>query len=112
MEDELCYVCLIIIFSPCRVTVARPAPIDAPVKEPDYSGITPLSLYLSLSLSLSLSYCHFNDRLTFLCLIPGFAGPRYNEEGAPIPHSLLGSYDEFRKEAIKRGDLLVGIALC
>lgn len=37
----------------------------------------------------------------------GFAGPRYNDEGAPIPHSLLGSYDEFRKEAIKRGDLLV-----
>ncbi|XP_078330048.1 MYCBP-associated protein-like isoform X3 [Crassostrea virginica] len=58
---------------PKVVTVARPAPIDAPVKEPDYSG---------------------------------FAGPRYNEEGAPIPHSLLGSYDEFRKEAIKRGDLL------
>ncbi|XP_065944695.1 MYCBP-associated protein isoform X12 [Magallana gigas] len=58
---------------PKVVTVARPAPVDAPVKEPDYSG---------------------------------FAGPRYNDEGAPIPHSLLGSYDEFRKEAIKRGDLL------
>lgn len=58
---------------PKVVTVARPAPVDAPVKEPDYSG---------------------------------FAGPRYNDEGAPVPHSLLGSYDEFRKEAIKRGDLL------
>ncbi|XP_061190862.1 MYCBP-associated protein-like isoform X2 [Saccostrea echinata] len=58
---------------PKIVTVARPAPVDAPIKEPDYSG---------------------------------FAGPRYDEDGAPIPHSLLGSYEEFRKEAIKRGDLL------
>lgn len=31
----------------CRVTVARPAPVDAPVKEPDYSG-------RSISLSLSV----------------------------------------------------------
>ncbi|XP_056002049.1 MYCBP-associated protein-like isoform X3 [Ostrea edulis] len=58
---------------PRIITVAHPAPVDAPIKDPDYSG---------------------------------FAGPRYNDEGAPIPHSLLGSYDEFRREAIKRGDLL------
>lgn len=43
----------------------------------------------------------------YFYVLLGFAGPRYNDEGAPVPHSLLGSYDEFRKEAIKRGDLLV-----
>ncbi|KAK3094720.1 hypothetical protein FSP39_005416 [Pinctada imbricata] len=58
---------------PKIVTVAKPAPPDAPVKVPDYSG---------------------------------FAGPRYDRIGDVIPHSLLGSYDDFHREAIKRGDLL------
>lgn len=56
-------------------------------------------------------FIKFKINITVLIIVSfvllGFAGPRYNDEGAPIPHSLLGSYDEFRKEAIKRGDLLV-----
>lgn len=58
---------------PKTVTVARAAPPDAPIKQPDYSG---------------------------------FSGPKYNLEGHVIPHSLLGNYEDFRNEALKRGDLL------
>ncbi|KAL5019985.1 hypothetical protein ScPMuIL_002877 [Solemya velum] len=36
----------------------------------------------------------------------GFAGPRYDMNGRVIAHSILGTYDEFHKEAVKRGDLL------
>ncbi|XP_021346742.1 MYCBP-associated protein-like isoform X3 [Mizuhopecten yessoensis] len=58
---------------PKVVTVARPAPPDAPLKPTDVSG---------------------------------FAGPRYDEYGNVIPHSILGNYDDFHKEAVDRGDLL------
>ena len=39
--------------------------------------------------------------------ISGFAGPRYDDNGNVIAHSILGSYDDFQTEAVKRGDLLV-----
>ncbi|XP_033725528.1 MYCBP-associated protein-like isoform X2 [Pecten maximus] len=58
---------------PKVVTVARPAPPDAPLKPMDVSG---------------------------------FAGPRYDDVGNVIPHSILGNYDDFHKEAVTRGDLL------
>ncbi|KAK3576672.1 hypothetical protein CHS0354_004957 [Potamilus streckersoni] len=58
---------------PKLVTVAKPAPPDAPIKPMDYSG---------------------------------FSGPRYNADGSVIPHSILGNYEDFRKEAVHRGDLL------
>ncbi|XP_063409770.1 MYCBP-associated protein-like isoform X3 [Mytilus trossulus] len=58
---------------PKIVTVARPAPPDAPIKVPDYSG---------------------------------FAGPRYSQDGSVLPHSLLGSFSEFKKIALEKGDLL------
>ncbi|XP_071165073.1 MYCBP-associated protein-like isoform X6 [Mytilus edulis] len=58
---------------PKIVTVARPAPPDAPIKVPDYSG---------------------------------FAGPRYSQDGSVLPHSLLGTFSEFKKIALEKGDLL------
>ncbi|KAK6958793.1 MYCBP-associated protein-like isoform X1 [Biomphalaria glabrata] len=36
----------------------------------------------------------------------GYAGPRYDEKGDVIPYSILGKYEDFYKEAVKRGDLL------
>ncbi|XP_070178743.1 MYCBP-associated protein-like isoform X2 [Littorina saxatilis] len=36
----------------------------------------------------------------------GYAGPKYDEKGQVISHSILGSYDDFRREAVARGDLL------
>ena len=39
--------------------------------------------------------------------ISGFAGPRYDDDGNVVAHSILGSYDDFQTEAVKRGDLLV-----
>ncbi|GFO47750.1 mycbp-associated protein-like isoform x4 [Plakobranchus ocellatus] len=58
------------------VSVAKPAPPDAPVKPFDYSG---------------------------------FAGPKYDEQGEVIPHSLLGTYEDFHREATRRGDILAVI---
>jgi len=43
----------------------------------------------------------------FCSYLPGFAGPRYDPEGHVVSHSILGNYDDFQNEAIKRGDLLV-----
>lgn len=42
-------------------------------------------------------------------LFTGFSGPRYDIDGHVISHSLLGNYEDFRNEALKRGDLLVSI---
>ncbi|KAL4226579.1 hypothetical protein ACF0H5_014564 [Mactra antiquata] len=36
----------------------------------------------------------------------GFAGPRYDPAGNVVSHSILGNYDDFQREAIKRGDLM------
>lgn len=36
----------------------------------------------------------------------GFAGPRYDEDGNVIPHSILGNYEDFHREAVKQGDLM------
>ncbi|XP_059140041.1 MYCBP-associated protein-like isoform X2 [Physella acuta] len=36
----------------------------------------------------------------------GYAGPRYDEKGNVINHSLLGTYEEYHREAVRRGDLL------
>ncbi|KAH9508488.1 hypothetical protein Btru_055327, partial [Bulinus truncatus] len=36
----------------------------------------------------------------------GYAGPRYDEKGDVIPYSILGRYENYYKEAVKRGDLL------
>lgn len=47
-----------------------------------------------------------SNRVTIL-LGTGFAGPRYDSEGHVVSHSILGNYDDFQKEAIERGDLLV-----
>ncbi|XP_041376567.1 MYCBP-associated protein-like isoform X3 [Gigantopelta aegis] len=58
---------------PKIVTVAKPAPPNAPVKPLDYSG---------------------------------YAGPRYHHDGSVVPHSILGSYKDFHREAVKRGDLM------
>lgn len=40
-------------------------------------------------------------------MFAGFAGPRYSQDGAVIPHSLLGNYSDFKKIAVEKGDLLV-----
>ena len=37
----------------------------------------------------------------------GFAGPRYDNDGNVLPYSILGNYNEFQQEAIRRGDLMV-----
>ncbi|XP_046580766.1 MYCBP-associated protein-like isoform X2 [Haliotis rubra] len=58
---------------PRFVTVAKPAPPDAPIKPIDHSG---------------------------------FAGPRYNPDGSVIKHSILGSYNDFHRQAVKKGDLI------
>ena len=42
-----------------------------------------------------------------LIFIAGFAGPRYDPLGNVVAHSILGNYDDFHREAISRGDLLV-----
>lgn len=55
------------------VTVAKPAPADAPLKPVDYSG---------------------------------YAGPRYDVAGRVIPYSILGTYENYRREATERGVLL------
>ncbi|XP_046350342.2 MYCBP-associated protein-like isoform X3 [Haliotis rufescens] len=36
----------------------------------------------------------------------GFAGPRYNPDGSVIQHSILGSYNDFHRQAVKKGDLI------
>nr|KAG5692116.1 hypothetical protein BaRGS_014279 [Batillaria attramentaria] len=36
----------------------------------------------------------------------GYAGPRYDSAGRVIPHSILGSYEDYHKEATQCGDLL------
>lgn len=36
----------------------------------------------------------------------GFAGPRYDAAGNVIPHSILGNYEDFQREAVSRGDLM------
>lgn len=58
------------------VSVAKPAPPDAPVKPPQFSG---------------------------------FAGPKYDEQGEVITHSLLGTYEDFHREATRRGDLITNM---
>ncbi|KAL8622323.1 hypothetical protein ACOMHN_043327 [Nucella lapillus] len=36
----------------------------------------------------------------------GYAGPRYDVAGRVIHYSILGTFDDFRREALQRGDLL------
>ncbi|KAL8622315.1 hypothetical protein ACOMHN_043319 [Nucella lapillus] len=36
----------------------------------------------------------------------GYAGPRYDAAGRVIHYSILGTFDDFRREALQRGDLL------
>ncbi|XP_045166517.2 MYCBP-associated protein-like isoform X4 [Mercenaria mercenaria] len=38
--------------------------------------------------------------------LSGFSGPRYDPAGNVIAHSILGTYDDFHREAVTRGDLL------
>ena len=57
---------------PRLVTVARPAPPNAPLREPDYTGA---------------------------------AGLRFDETGRIIEHSILGSVEDYKKEAQRRGEL-------
>ncbi|GFO12288.1 mycbp-associated protein-like isoform x4, partial [Plakobranchus ocellatus] len=38
-----------------------------------------------------------------------FAGPKYDEQGEVIPHSLLGTYEDFHREATRRGDILADL---
>lgn len=38
--------------------------------------------------------------------VSGFAGPRYDNNGHVINHSILGSYEEFQQQAMLKGDLL------
>ena len=57
---------------PRLVTVARPAPPDAPLKEVDYTGA---------------------------------AGPRFDVDGGMIEHSILGSIEDYKKEAQRCGEL-------
>ena len=49
-----------------RVSIAKPAPPDAPLKDIDYSGA---------------------------------AGPRYDDVGRIIPHSILGTVDDYKTMA-------------
>ncbi|GFS04279.1 MYCBP-associated protein-like isoform X4 [Elysia marginata] len=58
------------------VSVAKPAPPDAPVKPLQFSGI---------------------------------AGPKYDENGEVITHSLLGTYEDFHREATRRGDIMANL---
>ncbi|XP_050397125.2 MYCBP-associated protein isoform X4 [Patella vulgata] len=36
----------------------------------------------------------------------GYGGPQYNSKGDVLSHSLLGSFDDFHNEAVKRGDFI------
>lgn len=54
------------------VTVAKPAPQDAPVKEMKYSGA---------------------------------AGPRFDSVGEIIPHSILGSVEDYTRMAFINGEM-------
>lgn len=53
---------------------------------------------------------NFNIALIYNIFIKiGFAGPRYDTDGHVVAHSILGSYEDFQREAIKRGDLMVSL---
>ena len=39
--------------------------------------------------------------------IAGYTGPVYNEEGQPLIHTILGNWQDFHMEAIRRGDIEV-----
>ena len=43
-----------------------------------------------------------------LCIV-GSAGPRFDSTGNIMPHSILGSVEAFKVEAVKRGHMEVGI---
>jgi hypothetical protein len=70
-------------------------------------------MYMSLSLCIEYAHKfrgqHFSVMiiLSNIYLISGFAGPRYADDGSVLPHSLLGTFSEFKKIALDRGDLLV-----
>ena len=56
----------------CRITIAKPAPPDAPLLPPDYTS---------------------------------GSGPRFSDSGDLVPHSILGSVEDYKTLARKNGDL-------
>lgn len=45
----------------------------------------------------------------FLNFSVGSTGPLFDEEGQVLTHTILGSWEDFQNEAIKRGDIEVRI---
>lgn len=37
--------------------------------------------------------------------VPGGVGPRFDINGEIVPHSILGSVEQYKKQALKYGDL-------
>ena len=42
-----------------------------------------------------------------IVLILGTTGPLFDEDGQVLTHTILGSWEDFQQEAIKRGDIEV-----
>ena len=46
------------------------------------------------------------------CLTLGTTGPLFDEDGQVLTHTMLGSWEDFQQEAIKRGDIEVHVMPC
>lgn len=57
------------------------------------------------------SVCIFLKLLMYperkLCICQGSAGPQFDEDGQVLRHTILGSWEDFQNEAIKRGEIEV-----
>ena len=42
-----------------------------------------------------------------LCICLGTTGPLFDEDGQVLRHTILGSWEDFQNEAIKRGEIEV-----
>lgn len=57
------------------------------------------------------SVCIFLKLLMYpeskLCICQGATGPQFDEDGQVLRHTILGSWEDFQNEAIKRGEIEV-----
>ena len=57
------------------------------------------------------SVCIFLKLLMYpeskLCICQGTTGPQFDEDGQVLRHTILGSWEDFQNEAIKRGEIEV-----
>ncbi|ESN93296.1 hypothetical protein HELRODRAFT_181042 [Helobdella robusta] len=82
----------------CKVVVARPAPPDAPLKNPTIKLATPVADVFTITLYCKRILLLFlKDENEFL------GGIQLNAKGQIIPYGLLGSVGDFVAQAMKRG---------